>query len=78
MKTAISIPDDIFRRAEELALRRKMSRSALITTAVTEYLDRHHSQDVTAKLDELYANQPSELDAGTRALQRASVKPEKW
>lgn len=78
MKTSISIPDDICHRAEQMALRRKISRSALITTAVSEYLDRHLGRDVTAKLDELYANRSSELDEGTRALQQASVLPEKW
>jgi len=51
MKTAISIPDDIFAEAEELARRLSMSRSKLYSRAVREYVARHSADQVTEKLD---------------------------
>ena len=41
MKTAISIPDDLFRAIEECARRLKLSRSRFFATAAREYLVRH-------------------------------------
>jgi len=55
MKTAISIPDDVFRDAEELARRMKKSRSELYSNAVREYVARHSPDAVTEKLDLLCA-----------------------
>ena len=61
MKTAISIPDPIFSRAERFARQRKMSRSALFTVAVSEYLEQHGEENVTARLNELYASENSAI-----------------
>lgn len=51
MKTAISIPDDLFERAEQLARTLKMSRSGLYTQAVREYVARHSEDAITAALN---------------------------
>ena len=51
MKTAISIPDDLFADAEELARELKRSRSRLYTDAMREYLARHSAESITAALD---------------------------
>ena len=51
MKTAISIPDDLFADAEELARELKKSRSRLYGDAVREYVARHSAESVTAALD---------------------------
>jgi predicted transcriptional regulator len=53
MKTAISIPDDVFGEADQLARETKQSRSQLYTRAVREYVARHSSDSVTAALDAL-------------------------
>lgn len=78
MKTAVSIPDEVFRRAEELARRRRLSRSRLISTALEEYLQRHEHEDVTAELDRVYSQHGSAVDAAAYALQHASLTREKW
>jgi predicted transcriptional regulator len=49
MKTAISVPDDIFNRAEALAKRQGRSRSEVYSTAVREYVARHSPDDVTER-----------------------------
>jgi predicted transcriptional regulator len=51
MKTAISIPDKIFRRAEHLARRTKKSRSRLYGEALSEYLARHAPDEVTEAMN---------------------------
>jgi metal-responsive CopG/Arc/MetJ family transcriptional regulator len=47
MKTAVSIPDDVFEGAEQLARRTKKSRSQLFTDALKEYVARHAPEEVT-------------------------------
>jgi len=47
MKTAISIPDDIFHDAERLARQRNQSRSRIFCEALREYLMRHSPDEIT-------------------------------
>jgi predicted transcriptional regulator len=73
MKTAVSIPDVVFRRAERLAKRLKKSRSQLYSEALAEYISRHDAAAITAALDDLYGtenSQPDQLvsDAAQRVL----------
>ena len=56
MKTAISIPDDVFEVAEQLARRTKKSRSQLFSDAVREYVARHASDEVTDAMDRVCAD----------------------
>lgn len=58
MKTAISIPDDVFDQAERLAAELGTSRSQLYTRAVREYVARHSAVSVTASLDAAYGSEP--------------------
>jgi len=78
MKTAISIPDVIFSRAEVFARRRKITRSALFTIAVDEYVQQHRNEDVTRKLNEIYAKEDSSLDPVLEQLQTLSLPKEEW
>ena len=71
MKTAVSLPDDLFRKAEIAAKKLQVSRSKLYATAIAEFLERRRSERVTEKLNELYSNTRAELDP---ALARAQVK----
>jgi antitoxin MazE6 len=51
MKTAISIPDRIFRDAERLAEQLKKSRSQMYTEAVAEYVARHDPDSITDRIN---------------------------
>jgi hypothetical protein len=53
MKTTISVPDDVFEKAERLAARTGKSRSQLYIEAMREYLARHDPDSVTERLNEL-------------------------
>jgi len=75
MKTAVSIPDDVFEGAERLAHRTKKSRSQLFSDAVKEYVARHASEDITDAMDRVCAelgNPKDELVAAAarRILER--------
>ena len=55
MKTAISIPADLFEGAERLARRTRRSRSRLLRDALREYLARHSPDRVTEAIDQAIA-----------------------
>jgi metal-responsive CopG/Arc/MetJ family transcriptional regulator len=62
MKTAISLPDDLFVAAETLANEQHLSRSRLYAAALREYLARHQPDRVTAALNAVYADVSGELE----------------
>lgn len=78
MKTAISIPDDLFEKAEELAERLEVSRSQLYVRAIAEYTERHSSQRIREKLDEVYGEIESGLDPTLAIMQSISLPAEEW
>lgn len=78
MKTAISIPNDVFARAEELADRLDLSRSQLYTQAVREFLERWSEKSIREALDSVYSTEPSELDAGLSQAQSEMLEDEGW
>ena len=47
MKTAVSIPDELFEQADRLAARMGTSRSALYARALIEFVARHDTDHVT-------------------------------
>lgn len=67
MKTAISIPDEVFASAEALAAELNQSRSQLYSRAVREYVARHSPDNITAALDVLCAELPAETAFSTAA-----------
>ena len=79
MKTAISIPDDIFEAADRTAANMGLSRSALYARAVREFLDRLDTARVTERLDAVYAERDSTLDPQLAAMQFLSLgAAEEW
>ena len=78
MKTAISIPDEVFEAADRTAKKLGVSRSELYSTAVYEYIERHKIEDVTSRLNDLYASEYSELDDYLGQMQGQSLKKEDW
>jgi metal-responsive CopG/Arc/MetJ family transcriptional regulator len=55
MKTAISLPDGVFRDAERHAKRTSKSRSQLYAEALSEYLARHAPDEVTEHMNSVIA-----------------------
>ena len=75
MKTAISLPDRLFRAAERHARRAKKSRSQLYADALAEYLDRHAPDEVADAMNRVVDGIAPHMDpfltaAGVAALER--------
>ena len=76
MKTAVSIPDEVFTKAERLARRSKRSRSELFSAALSEYLARHAPDEVTEAMNRVCDDVGEQSDrfvaaAGRRVLERS-------
>ena len=56
MKTAVSVPDDLFAQVDRLARRSRRSRSEVYSAALREYVARHAPDEVTAGLDAALAD----------------------
>ena len=78
MKTAASVPDDLFRLAEAAARRLRVSRSQLYATAISEFLNRQQSNAVTERLNEVYSRQPAKVDAALHRAQLKSLEGDSW
>ena len=81
MKTAISIPDDVFARAEALAHRLKKSRSKLYSEAIEEYLARRSPNEITEALNRMCDDEEAadpELDAFVSAAARRTLEQIEW
>jgi len=78
MKTAISIPDDIFVSADHLAKRLNMSRSELYTRAIQQYVAECRHAGVKEKLDQVYASENASVDPAVLNAQAASIPAEEW
>ena len=74
MKTAVSIPDDVFENAERMAQQTQKSRSQLYSEALREYVARHSPNEVTEAMnrvcDEREPPDSFVLEAGRRILQQ--------
>jgi metal-responsive CopG/Arc/MetJ family transcriptional regulator len=78
MKTAISIPDPLFREAERLTKRLRIPRSQLYARALEEYVQRQRSKGIKQALDAVYRGEGSELDSGLAAAAYHILSKEKW
>jgi metal-responsive CopG/Arc/MetJ family transcriptional regulator len=80
MKTAISIPDRIFRQAERAARRLRMSRSEFFTRAAIEFLKTHPIEDVRASYDLAYGETGGEDDLVElqKRIGRAALRNIEW
>lgn len=82
MKTAVSVPDRIFRAAEQHARRAQKTRSQLYTEALAEYLARHAPDDVTEAMnqvvDQVAAAPHATEDAFTAAAAWRVLERSEW
>ena len=79
MKTAISIPDDLFVAADRVAKTLGLSRSEFYQRAIAKYLESHGDSAVTAELDTIYnAEDSGRVDPVLDAIQWGSIVPEEW
>jgi len=78
MKTAVSIPDDVFEGAERLARRTKRSRSRLFSDALKEYLARHAPDKVTEAMNKACAEIGDAEDTFVSTATRRVLEQSEW
>ncbi len=78
MKTAISVPDEVFDQAEKAAKRLNLSRSELYSRALSEYLARHTDSEVTAAINDAISDAGQLADPILSAHNRRRVLETEW
>ncbi len=78
MKTAVSIPDEVYEGAERLARRTKKSRSRLFSEALREYLARHAPDEVTEAMNRACAEAGKAKDPFVSSAARRILERSEW
>jgi metal-responsive CopG/Arc/MetJ family transcriptional regulator len=78
MKTAVSIPDDVFQEAERLARRTKKSRSRLFSDALREYVARRTPEKITRAMDAALAEIGSVNDRFVASASGRVLEKTEW
>jgi len=78
MKTAVSIPDDVFAEAERLARRTGASRSRLFSNALREYVARHAPDHVTEAMNRVCAEVGDDREAFVGAAAQRVLERSEW
>jgi metal-responsive CopG/Arc/MetJ family transcriptional regulator len=78
MKTAVSIPDDVFKEAERLANELQTSRSQLYSRALREFVARHASDRMTEAMNRVIDEVGSEVDELSRRASRKVLEQVEW
>lgn len=78
MKTAVSIPNDVFDMAERLARRSRKSRSRLFSDALREYVARRSPDKITESMDQALAEIGVQEDSFLSTASRRRLGQVEW
>ncbi len=78
MKTAVSIPDDVYNKAEAMAKRTNRSRSKLYAEALRSYLAQHDQDSITEAYNQLADEGHLGIDPFVDAAGRATLERVEW
>ncbi len=78
MKTAVSIPDEVFDKVERLARRARRSRSEVFSAALKEYIARHAPDEVTEAMDRVCGQVNDQPDEFLAAAARRVLENSEW
>lgn len=78
MKTAISVPSEVFQLSERLAKKLKVSRSAVFAMGVKKLGEEHYEDTITANLNKIYETEDSSVDPVLLKMALMSLPKEKW
>jgi metal-responsive CopG/Arc/MetJ family transcriptional regulator len=78
MKTAVSIPDDVFEKAENLARKAGKSRSEVFCAALREYVARHAPDEATEAFNRVADAVGNERDEFVRVAGQQLLKNVEW
>jgi metal-responsive CopG/Arc/MetJ family transcriptional regulator len=78
MKTAVSIPDDVFEKVERFARRSKRSRSEIYSAALREFIARHSADEVTEAINRAVDEIGDQKDEFVAAAARRVLEKIEW
>ena len=78
MKTAVSVPDDVFEKVERFARRTRRSRSEVFSAALREYVARHAPDEVTDSMNAVCEKIDGDRDAFVAESSRRILKKSEW
>ena len=78
MKTAVSIPDEVFEKVERLARREGRSRSEVFSAALAEYVARHAPDEVTDAMNRVCGEVGGQPDGFVTAAGRRVLERTEW
>lgn len=78
MKTAVSLPDEVFHAAERHAKRTRKSRSKMYAEALSEYLARHAPEEVTEAMNQVADQLKEPTDPFVLAAARRVLERTEW
>lgn len=78
MKTAVSIPDEVFTKVERLARRVRKSRSEVFSAALREYVARHAPDEVTDAMDRVCEQVQDQADPFLHTAGRRVLEGTEW
>ena len=78
MKTALSIPDDVFERGERLARRWRTSRSKLYTRALADFVVQHEDDEVTSAMNKVINEVGADTDEFSRSAANLVLRRAEW
>lgn len=78
MKTAISVPTDIFQLSERLAKKLKISRSAVFAMGVKKLGQEYDEDDLIARINAVCEKVDTSLDPAIREYQRRTLARNEW
>lgn len=78
MKTAVSLPDNLFRKADKLAKKLKLSRSGLVAAALEEFIIRQRDEEITQSLNRVCAEVDTRLPPDLRRAAIRTLRREPW
>jgi len=78
MKTAISLPDQVFDAADDLASRLHVSRSQLYVMALERFIKEHDQGSVTAKIDDYIEAYGQPVDVAVTDYSKRDLRKVPW
>lgn len=78
MKTAVSLPDPLFKRAEKFAREHGLTRSGLVATALTDFLKHRSDENLTEQINRVCSQVDTRLDTVGSEIARRTLLQAEW
>lgn len=78
MKTALSIPEDVYEQGERLARRLHVTRSRLYARALSDFVVLHDDDKITSAMNDVLLEVGVESDEFTRRAARQALRRVEW